>query len=74
MNENGRKTEHGSDKTLKALSADTVRLIASSQVITTVSSVVKELIENALDAGASGIDIKIVSVAKHFKLILLDVE
>lgn len=46
--------------TLKVLSSDTIRLIGSTQVITSVSSVVKELIENSLDAGATSIDIKLV--------------
>lgn len=45
--------------TLKVLSSDTIRLIGSTQVITSVSSVVKELIENSLDAGATSIDIKL---------------
>ena len=46
--------------TLKALSSDTIRLIGSAQVITSVSSVVKELIENSLDAHATSIDVKLV--------------
>uniref|UniRef100_A0A8V5G166 Uncharacterized protein n=1 Tax=Melopsittacus undulatus TaxID=13146 RepID=A0A8V5G166_MELUD len=44
---------------MKQLSAETVRLLSSSQVITSVVSVVKELIENSLDAGATNIDIKL---------------
>ena len=47
---------------MKQLSAATVRLLSSSQVITSVVSVVKELIENSLDAGATSIDVKLVSV------------
>ena len=43
------------------LPSSTVRLIASSQVITSVSSAVKELIENSLDAGATSIEVKLVS-------------
>ncbi|RZF47349.1 hypothetical protein LSTR_LSTR012853 [Laodelphax striatellus] len=41
------------------LPKSTIRLLASSQVITSVSSVVKELMENALDAGAASIDIRL---------------
>ncbi|XP_044220925.1 PMS1 protein homolog 1 [Thunnus albacares] len=44
---------------MKQLSADTVRLLSSSQVITSVVNVVKELLENSLDAGASSIDVKL---------------
>ncbi|XP_037136460.1 PMS1 protein homolog 1 isoform X3 [Syngnathus acus] len=44
---------------MKQLPADTVRLLSSSQVITSMTNVVKELLENALDAGASIIDIKL---------------
>lgn len=45
---------------MKQLPADTVRLLSSSQVITSVANVVKELMENSLDAGASSIDVKLV--------------
>lgn len=45
---------------MKQLPPDTVRLLSSSQVITSVVNVVKELMENSLDAGASSIDIKLV--------------
>ncbi|KAK2839475.1 hypothetical protein Q5P01_013215 [Channa striata] len=44
---------------MKQLPSDTVRLLSSSQVITSVVNVVKELLENSLDAGASSIDIKL---------------
>ncbi|NXX17657.1 PMS1 protein, partial [Podargus strigoides] len=44
---------------MKQLSADIIRLLSSSQVITSVVSVVKELIENSLDASATNIDIKL---------------
>lgn len=47
--------------TLAALNPSTIRLLGGTQVITSVFSVVKELIENALDAGASTIDIRLVS-------------
>lgn len=45
---------------MKQLPPDTVRLLSSSQVITSVVNVVKELMENSLDAGASSVDIKLV--------------
>ncbi|XP_036714416.1 PMS1 protein homolog 1 isoform X2 [Balaenoptera musculus] len=44
---------------MKQLPAATVRLLSSSQIITSVVSVVKELIENSLDAGATSIDVKL---------------
>ncbi|XP_068186237.1 PMS1 protein homolog 1 [Antennarius striatus] len=44
---------------MKQLPPDTVRLLSSSQVITSVVNVVKELMENSLDAGASSIDVKL---------------
>ncbi|XP_036174823.1 PMS1 protein homolog 1 isoform X6 [Myotis myotis] len=44
---------------MKQLPTATVRLLSSSQIITSVVSVVKELIENALDAGATSIDVKL---------------
>ncbi|XP_040004365.1 PMS1 protein homolog 1 isoform X2 [Xiphias gladius] len=42
---------------MKQLPTDTVRLLSSTQVITSVVNVLKELMENSLDAGASSIDI-----------------
>lgn len=56
---------------MNLLPSSTVRLIASSQVITSVSSVVKELIENSLDAGASSIEIKLVSFCGSLSLSFL---
>ncbi|XP_007116630.1 PMS1 protein homolog 1 isoform X1 [Physeter macrocephalus] len=44
---------------MKQLPAATVRLLSSSQIITSVVSVVKELIENSLDAGATSLDVKL---------------
>uniref|UniRef100_A0A8C8YSP8 PMS1 homolog 1, mismatch repair system component n=1 Tax=Prolemur simus TaxID=1328070 RepID=A0A8C8YSP8_PROSS len=44
---------------MKQLPAATVRLLSSSQIITSVVSVVKELIENSLDAGATSIHVKL---------------
>lgn len=53
---------------LKQLPSSTVRLIGSSQVIVSVFSVVKELVENALDANATSIDIKLVNL--HLKYLV----
>ncbi|XP_055959436.1 PMS1 protein homolog 1 isoform X2 [Patella vulgata] len=44
---------------LTALPASTIRLIGSTQVITSVYSVVKELIENSFDAEATVVDVKL---------------
>ncbi|XP_075790290.1 PMS1 protein homolog 1 isoform X1 [Pelodiscus sinensis] len=44
---------------MKQLPAETVRLLSSSQAITSVVSVVKELLENSLDANATSIDVKL---------------
>lgn len=46
---------------LALLPASTVHRIASSQVITSVSTAIKELVENSLDAGADNIEVKLVS-------------
>ena len=44
---------------IKQLAKTTTRAICSGQVILDVSSCVKELVENAIDAGASSIDVKL---------------
>ncbi|CAH1789286.1 unnamed protein product [Owenia fusiformis] len=44
---------------MKLLPKNTIHLISSSQVITSVVSVVKELLENSLDAGATSLEIKL---------------
>ncbi|XP_054828488.1 PMS1 protein homolog 1 isoform X1 [Eublepharis macularius] len=44
---------------MKQLPADTVRILSSSQVITSVVSVVKELMENSLDANATSVEVKL---------------
>lgn len=45
---------------LAQLPAATVKLITTSQIITSTSSAVKELFENALDAGATNVEVKLV--------------
>jgi len=51
---------------MKQLPPDTVRLLSSTQVITSPLNVVKELMENSLDAEASSIDIKLVRPLEDF--------
>jgi DNA mismatch repair ATPase MutL len=45
---------------ISALDIKTVKLIATTQIISSVYAVVKELIENSLDAGADNIEINLV--------------
>jgi len=47
---------------LHKLQESTVCQLSSSQVITSVANVVKELVENALDAEATAIDVRLVHV------------
>ena len=42
---------------LMALPQDTISLLKSSQVVTSVWSGVKEMVENSLDAGATNIEV-----------------
>ena len=45
---------------IKNLSKETVRIISSGQVITSITSVIKELVENSIDAKATSIECKLV--------------
>lgn len=57
---------------MKQLPPDTVRLLSSSQVVTSVLNVVKELLENSLDAEATSVDVKLVrSLVSHLNFSLL---
>ncbi|KAF2154299.1 DNA mismatch repair protein MutL [Myriangium duriaei CBS 260.36] len=47
--------------TIKAIKASSVHQIQSGQVIVDLNSVVKELVENSLDAGASSIEVRFVN-------------
>jgi len=56
---------------MKQLPSDTIKLISSTQVITSASSVVKELMENSIDANATLIDIRLVLKIKNKLLELI---
>ena len=53
------------EKKIRQLSRETYDLISAGEIVERPSSVLKELIENSLDAGASRIDIEIESGGKH---------
>jgi len=50
----------GNVMSMQQLPSETIKLISSTQVITSPSSVVKELMENSIDANATIIDIRLV--------------
>lgn len=56
-------------KTIKPIAADSVHKICSGQVVVSLAVAVKELVENALDAGATNIDIRF----KNYGLELIEV-
>ena len=45
---------------MQQLGKETVRLLSSSQAVASVYAVVKELVENSLDARATNIEVKLV--------------
>ena len=47
-------------KEIVKLESATIRLITATQIATSVSDIVKELVENALDAGSTVIRVKLV--------------
>lgn len=49
-------------RVITELPANTVKLITATQIATSVSNIVKELVENALDAGSSVVRVKLVQV------------
>ena len=51
-----------SDFTLNFLPKSTSGLLSSGQIITSVYSTVKELVENSLDAGAEVIDVRLLQM------------
>ena len=53
------------EKKILQLSRETYNLISAGEIVDRPSSVLKELIENSLDAGASRIDIEIESGGKR---------
>lgn len=53
-----------------ALDVKTIKLITTTQIITSVYTAVKELIENALDANADNVEISLV-ISQHICKIYL---
>ena len=49
---------------MQKLSSSTVRLISGTQVITSVHSVAKELVENSLDSGSTNIEVNLVKMIR----------
>ena len=47
---------------MQKLNNSTVRLLSSTQVITSVHSVVKELVENSLDSGSTNVEVNLVKM------------
>ena len=54
---------------IRELSSDVVRKIAAGEVVTGCFSVVKELVENSIDAGATAIEIEIKSGGKEYIMV-----
>lgn len=48
-----------SENAVEKLPTETVKLLTSSQIITSVPSIVKELVENSIDAGAKIIQVRL---------------
>lgn len=60
----------GDSPVIKAINKAVVHRICSGQVILDLSSAVKELVENSLDAGATSIEISLKEYGEeHFKVI-----
>ena len=54
-------------KILSELPPSTVKLITATQIATSVCNIVKELVENALDAGSTVVRVKLVTNIVYFK-------
>ena len=54
-------------KIISELPPSTVKLITATQIATSVCNIVKELVENALDAGSTVVRVKLVTNIVYFK-------
>ena len=61
-------------KSISELPSSTIKLITATQVATSVSNIVKELVENSLDAGSTVIRVKLVTFFTRLNILQLSLK